>query len=110
MLHILTGNTIQLTRGDTASLSVAIFNEVTQEGYSVKENDTLRLTVKENVKSEQILIQKEVVGTNKLVIDPEDTKPLTFGKYTYDVELETEFGDISTIIEPSTFEVLPEVS
>lgn len=39
-----------------------------------------------------------------------DTNTLDFGKYKYDVQLTTESEEVYTIIEPSIFEILPEVT
>ena len=51
-----------------------------------------------------------MTGSNQFHIEPEDTKFLSFGKYLYDVELTTASGDVYTVIVPTTFEVLKEVT
>lgn len=110
MLYILPDNSVRLTRGDTAALTVNIVDDITKEPYEVSPTDTITLTVKKNVKNSEYCFQKVVTGTPKIVIEPEDTKSLDFGKYKYDVELVTDTGGVSTVIEPSLFEVLPEVT
>lgn len=110
MLYVLEDGTIKLTRGDTARLTVDLVNDLTKESYIMSEGDTLTLTVKDNVRSNEFLFQKKVVGSNSFVIDPHDTKDASFRKYKYDVQLNTELGDVYTVIEPSTFEILTEVT
>lgn len=110
MLYVLEDGTIRLTRGDTARLTVEIINDLTKESYTMSEKDELTLTVKSNVKSNEFVFQKKVVGSNSFIIDPPDTNGAPFGKYTYDVQLNTEIGDVYTIVEPSVFEILTEVT
>lgn len=110
MLYVLEDGTIRLTRGDTARLTVDIINDLTKESYAMSQKDELTLTVKANVKSNDIIFQKKVIGSNSFIIDPSDTSSASFGKYKYDVQLNTELGDVYTVIEPSTFEILTEVT
>ena len=111
MLHIdETSNTIQLTRGDTARFSVPIDNETSGEEYVLSDDDRITFTVKKRVKDETPLFQKTVFGTTLFHVKPEDTQGLSFGKYVYDIQLTTSDGDVYTVIEPSTFEILSEVT
>ena len=110
MLYVNADGSIQLTRGDTARLSITIENDLTNDTYEITENDTIRLTVKRTVKDEEPLFQKVIKGSNQFSIDPEDTHNLQFGKYIYDVELTTDKGDVFTIIVPTTLEILREVT
>ena len=110
MLYVNSDGTIRLTRGDTARLTVSVVDDLTQESYEMSKGDSLTLTVKANVRSKEFVFQKKVFGSNSFIIDPSDTKDALFGKYKYDVQLNTESGDIYTIIEPSTFEILTEVT
>lgn len=110
MLYVLEDGTIKLTRGDTARLTIDIMNDLTKESYTMSKNDTLTLTVKTNVKANEFVFQKKTIGSNSFIIDPSDTNDASFGKYRYDVQLNTESGDVYTIIEPSTFEILAEVT
>lgn len=110
MLYVNKDGTIQLTRGDTARLSVSITNDITNESYSMSEKDVLTLTVKRTVKDKDVIFQKKVVGSTSFHIEPIDTSGVAFGKYKYDVQLNKENGDVYTIIEPSCFEILPEVT
>lgn len=110
MFRIKSDGTIQLTRGDTARLSVTINNEIDQNEYTLGEIDTLTLTVKKSINDNEPSIQKVAVGTNAFHIEPKDTSSLAFGKYKYDVQLNTADGDVYTVVEPSTFEILNEVT
>lgn len=46
MLYILDDNTIRITRGDTAKLTISIRNDLNSSNYAIGEHDTLVLTVK----------------------------------------------------------------
>lgn len=110
MLRILDDLTIQLTRGDTAALTIDIFDEVASTQYEVESNDTLTLSVKKTVNDRTYYFQKIVTGTNRIIIEPADTQKLGFGTYVYDVQLEKASGETSTVIGPATFELLTEVT
>ncbi len=110
MLYVNTDGTIQLTRGDTARLIVAIKNDLDGSGYELNADDVLRLTIKKTVNDSTPAVQKTVVGSCKFHIEPEDTQELAFGKYLYDVELTTSGGDVYTVIVPTVFEILKEVT
>ena len=110
MFTVYDDGSIELTRGDTAYLSVPIQNEVTGEAYDVGPEDTLTLTVKKSVKDAAVGFQKIIQGGNTFHIKPEDTRALDFGKYKYDVQLDTADGDVYTVIGPQTFEILSEVT
>ena len=107
MLYV-DGTTIRLTRGDTAYLTIPL---TANEGvYEMSSADTLTLSVKKNTRDYEYLLQKVVKGFNTFHIQPDDTAELSFGKYTYDVQLNVSNGDVFTVIPPSTFEVLAEVT
>ena len=110
MLNISDTGVIKLTRGDTARFSVGILNEISDSAYGISDNDQLTLTVKKKVKDEDALIQKTITGATLFHIKPEDTSSLSFGKYVYDVQLTTAGGDVYTVIEPTSFEILSEVT
>ena len=110
MLYIESNNVIRLTRGDTAKLTVPIENDLDNSSYVMDEQDTLTFTIKKSVKDNENLVQKIVTGSNNFHIKPEDTDSLPFGKYVYDVQLTTAGGDVYTVIEPTSFEILSEVT
>lgn len=109
MLYVLDDGTIKLTRGDTARIAITINNLLSQE-YSIGKEDSLTLTIKKKVKDVEPLLQKIVKGTTLFHIKPEDTNDFSFGKYVYDVQLTLPNGDVYTIIEPSSFVILSEVT
>lgn len=110
MLYVNDDNSIRLTRGDTARILVPITNDLTGTTYELTDSDKLTLTIKKKETDSQPLVQKVLTGSNSFHILPSDTKDLSFGKYVYDVELTTEAGDVYTVIEPTTFELLKEVT
>ena len=104
-------NTIHLTRGDTARFSIGrIVNTVTNTNYTPTPEDTVTMTIKKTVLQADPFVQIIVPGGEVLHIKPEDTKAMAFGKYVYDVQLTTADGDVYTIIPPTTFELLKEVT
>lgn len=107
MLYI-EGQTIRLTRGDTAYLQIPLTTAV--GAYEMAPEDTLTFSVKKNTRDVEYSFQKKVTGSNNVHILPIDTSALAFGQYTYDVQLDTNDGDVFTVIPPSTFEVLKEVT
>lgn len=110
MLKLGANNTIQLTRGDTAYLTVNITNETDSSVYELQDGDTLTLTVKKSTKDTEFSFQKKVAESYTIKIEPDDTKDLAVGKYKYDVQLNTATGDVFTIIAATVFEVLEEVT
>ena len=110
MLYVNDDNTIELTRGDTAYISVPITEESTGDAYTMTSSDTLRFTIKKKETDEEPVVQKTAVGANNFHILPSDTAGLAFGKYIYDVELETASGDVYTVIVPTEFKLLKEVT
>lgn len=107
MLYI-EGNTIRLTRGDTAYIEVPM--NVLNGVYEMDPTDTLTFSVKKNSRNTDYIFQKTLVGENVFHIEPADTASLSFGKYMYDIQLTTNIGDVFTVVPPSTFEVLAEVT
>ena len=107
MLYI-EGNTIRMTRGDTVYLTVPLTS--TTEAYERGPGDPLTLSVKKSERDTEYLFQKVSTGNNTFHIEPADTAALAFGKYKYDVQLNTSDGDVYTVIPPSIFELLVEVT
>lgn len=108
MLYIESDNTIRLTRGDTARINVTLVDS-SGEPYEMQNDDLLILSVKKTVKTDTYYFQKQISGSSMFYIKPEDTNDLDFGKYKYDVQLVTN-DEVYTIIEPSTFEIMSEVT
>ena len=103
-------NKVSLTRGDTAYLGINITDDIAGAEYTMAEGDEITLSVKKTVEDAEALIQKVSKGTNTFHLLPEDTKSLAFGTYKYDIQLTKENGDVLTVIVPSPFEMMPEVT
>ena len=108
MLSI-SGTTIKLTRGDTAYLSLDL--NMNNEPYEYAEGDTVTLSVRVSTDDNpKYLFQKVVNAGDMIEIMPEDTKGLEYGRYKYDIQLNTAKGEVFTVIEPSTFQITEEVT
>lgn len=110
MLSVDAEGKIQLTRGDTARFEVNITNDMDGSNYELQDGDVLRFTVKKSTDKKDALISKEITDGNIIYIAPEDTQNLSYGSYYYDVELTTKGKDVYTIIPPSKFVLLKEVT
>lgn len=111
MLTVDKDNTIHLTRGDTARIFLGtVVNEVTGKEFDLSADDTVTLTVKKTVYDTTPVVQITVPSGAAIHIKPEDTKELPFGKYLYDTQITTADGDVYTVIPPTTFEILKEVT
>lgn len=110
MFHVTQDGTIRLTRGDTARLIVTIANDFDGREYTLADDDKLTLSVKRTAHDRVPCFQKEVIGGTQIHIAPADTADLSFGKYIYDVQLDTASGDVYTVIGPCDFEILREVT
>ena len=109
MSYSITGTTITLTRGDTFE---ALVSATKKDGtpYIPVEGDVIRFAMKENYDDARPLLVKEIpIDTMILVIEPEDTKPLAFGKYVYDIELTKVTGEVDTFITTATLKLTEEV-
>lgn len=110
MLYVDQNNVIRLTRGDTARFSVTVKNDITKNPYDVLPTDTLIMTIKKSVRDSEPCVQKKIVGSNVFHILPTDTSDLPFGRYVYDVQLTTNDSDVYTVVPPTVFELMKEVT
>lgn len=109
MSYSIKGTTINLTRGDTFIADVKIL-QTTEEVYIPVEGDAVRFALKRTVKDQTPLIIKNIpIDTMRLVLEPEDTKQLEFGKYIYDIQLTKSTGEVDTFITKSTLYIDEEV-
>lgn len=116
MSHIIDGNKIKLTRGDTLRLKVDV--QIDGEPYVPVTGDSVRFALKHPAlnaaKTEYLdttpLIKKDIpIDTMVLELKPEDTKSLGFGKYVYDVQITFADGTVDTFITKETFILTEEV-
>lgn len=106
MLTVDKDNTIHLPRGNTARLRIdRATNVTTGKEYAFAAEDKVTLTIKKTVYDTSPTVQISVPGGELIHIKPEDTRPLAFGRYVYDVQLTTADGDIYTVIPLATFVV-----
>jgi len=110
---IIDGTNIKMTRGDTEEISLSC-KDVAGIKIDFVNGDIVRLTVKKDINNSTRLIQKEIStfvdGNAIIIIEPNDTKDLRFGKYKYDIQYNRVNGTVKTIIKPSIFEVEGEVT
>lgn len=102
----ISNNTIKLTRGDTARISLALTKD--GESYDFSE-DTVVFTVKKSTSTPNYILQKQITD-GIIYIAPADTANLPFGDYVYDVQLTTAGGDVCTVITPNKFVIDSEVT
>lgn len=83
------GNRIELTRGDTMMLEVTLQDE-SGESYTPTESDKVFFRLKRNATAKDMFIEKEIpVDTMILQLNAADTRGLKFGTYVYEIELVT---------------------
>lgn len=104
MLRIEDENEIYLTRGDTAYLTVAV------DGYQAFEGDTISFTVKKKITDAEPALKLTVPIDEAFVFQPSDTAELDYGKYYYDIQIDTAFGEVFTVVEKSPFRLTEEVN
>lgn len=109
MLAIDENNNITLTRGDSASIAVALKNPDNTD-YTLQSGDELLFTVKYNCITEDIIIQKNISSDAIINLIPSDTASLLYGEYFYDVQLTRANGSVNTVIPPRDFIVAKEVT
>lgn len=101
-------NKIKLTKGDTATMLVEIFDLDNNE-YEIQDSDVITLTLKKTSTGD-IVLTKTADKEHYIIIQSEDTSELSSGLYVYDVQLKTEQGFVYTIIPISFFNLTSEVS
>lgn len=102
-------NTITLTRGDTLRCRI---NLTYLDGavYTPDPQDKIRFALKKVYTDELPIIIKDIpTSTMLLQLDPEDTKSLAYGTYTYDLEITFHDGAVYTFVTPSPFVIDKEV-
>lgn len=107
------GYNIELTRGDSAYITVQILDNDGNK-FLIQGNDKVRIQVRSRPNTGKLLFEAKMFFNQDkdLVwyIRPEDTKNTKAGKYVYDAQVELANGDIFTFIPMSTFEIADEVT
>ena len=107
------GTKISLTRGDSVIISVAATDGTNP--FPLTTGDTIYFTIKADAGTSTKLVQKVITtftvdGKAIITLNPADTKPLAYGDYLYDVQLTLSTNEVITIIAPSRFTILEEVT
>ena len=109
----ITDKNIFMTKGDTAKLSLTIYDKK-GEKYIPSFYDVCLLTIKKytSQSSPSAQIKGTVDGeTVKFEIMPEDTSNLACGEYVYDIQVKFDYnGDVNTVIPLSKFVLMQEVT
>ena len=120
-MYSIDGQKITLTRGDTLILKVGIYIEDTngeRQEYTPVAGDKVRFALKRNKMNAkktaytdpEPLIKKAIpIETMVLRLDTEDTAPLLFGDYVYDIQITFVDGTVDTFIDNQPFILTPEV-
>ncbi len=109
MFKINEKNEIKLTRGDNAEFNIILTDE-TNADYILDGGDVVTFSVKENIQDPAPILQKSVYGKTTFELLPEDTREMDFKKYIYDVQINTHDGKVYTVVPPTAFFVLEEVT
>lgn len=109
MSYSIKGTSISMTRGDTFSADICIY-QANGKPYNLIEGDAVQFAMKKTAKDPTVLILKNIpIETMKLVLNPEDTKELDFGTYVYDIQLQKATGEVCTFITKSYLTLTEEV-
>lgn len=99
---------IKIIRGTTNIFDLVIFDN-SEQAYELKDGDKIVFGVKKNPESANYDIKKIItakvsnVGNITIKLSPEDTQKLPFGRYYFDVGLQTSEGNYYMVIPFSTF-------
>lgn len=109
MSYSVKGTNITMTRGDTFSADICIY-QPNGKPYNLAKDDVIQFAMKKSAKDTTILILKDIsIDTMKLVLNPDDTKDLDFGTYVYDIQLQKTTGEVYTFITKSYLTLTEEV-
>lgn len=107
------GTNIRMTRGDSEAIKVTV-KDTLGNIIPLITGDTVYFTVRENLLNPTKIIEKVITdfddGKAVINIHPQDTNNLRFSTYVYDIQLNLGNSTVKTIIKPSAFKVLAEVT
>ena len=104
----ITDTDIRLTRGDTAFLSVELFDDSGK--YDLKTGDKLELSAKKSINDTSYSIHITANNDAVFTFNPSDTANLAYGSYLYDIQLTLANGDIFTVIPLSHIVICEEIT
>lgn len=93
---------IRMTRGDSCTINLTIYENDGTTIYTPTENDHIIFTVKPDINNNYEVIRKNFVDGNTLILHKGDTINLNFGEYFYDIRLENN-NNYDTIIDQGVF-------
>lgn len=109
MSYGVSGTTITLTRGDTF-MALITLTDSENNPYVPVEGDKIRFAMKQTYTDEEPIVIKDIpIDTMKLILKPEDTKNIAFGKYVYDIQLTKATGEVDTFITKAKINITEEV-
>lgn len=109
MSYSIKGTTITLTRGDTFIAQIEL-TDPDGNPYTPVDGDAITFAAKRSFADAATLIFKPVpIDTMKLILEPEDTKPLDFGQYVYDIQIVRATGEVDTFITKAKLIITEEV-
>lgn len=107
------GTNITMVRGDSETITVTM-KTPNADKVDFVNGDTVYFTVKDNTITKTKIIQKVITdfieGTALISLVPEDTKGLRAKDYVYDIQLTRDGDIVTTIVKPSKFTVLGDVT
>lgn len=116
MLSIDYDNKIQLTKGDSAYITVSLTG-LDGNPYDMVSGDMLALTVRKKAEDASPVLLQVTSDTNTIMLKPAQTAQLHPGNYSYDIQLTTAAGDVFTVVGATkqvsslnNFVILPEVT
>lgn len=94
---------IKLTKGDTATMFVEVF-DLDKEPYEIQPTDVITLTIRKGA-TKPVALSKVADSDHYITINSDDTANMDAGLYVYQVELRSEGDYVYTIIPTSFFEL-----
>ena len=112
-MHV-NGYNLRMTRGDSETIHISCEN-ADGTPHPFQSGDTVYFTVKKDVNTAEILLQKIITiftetGAAQVELAPQDTRGLSYGGYKYDVQLSCADGQVKTIVPPNDFRIGGEVT
>lgn len=103
---------IEIVRGTTNTFAITV-TDANNELYTLASAEKIKFGIKRKKEdADPIFVKTAITGENGLYVitlAPSDTAELPYGKYLYDVGLQSG-GAYHSIIEPTVFEILPNVT
>ena len=106
------GQTIYLTRGDTALIQLTL-KDSNGEAYVPTEGDVIRFAMKQKMTDDYEVLASVEIPTDTLLleIEPDITKGMAYNKnkpYKYDIELTYSTGRVDTFVSDADIYIMPE--